>query len=223
MRKPFDFIITGTPFCGYSATAKVLRTFGVGCSIEKSITDWWAMMDIEPKNKIEGDCSWFAAPYLDYFNDSTIILHQTVNPSSFIEQAEKSNLFHNWETDYLHSHKTDFCSNKFIKYQGREWKWPNDIRKRAELFYVRWNLLIEEKAKGKKYMRYRIEDFGEDLFERLCWFIGADFSAKAVGKIAKKSSFSIIESLESNQELKDLCCRYDYLPFSDKSLPFNTA
>jgi len=223
MRRQFDFIITGTPFCGYAATAKVLNDIGIGCSVEKSINDWWAMMDLDPKNEIEGDCSWFAAPYLDFFKDSTIILHQTVNPSRFIEEAERSRLFNNWETDYLYSHKTDFSANKFIKYQGREWNWPNSTRERIELFYTKWNLLIEEKAQGKKYMRYRVEDFGEELLERICWFLGTSFSGKNVGRFAKSSSLDISKALETNQELKNICFRYDYLPFSDKSLPFNTA
>jgi len=220
MRKQFDFIITGTPFCGYYATVKALKELGISCSVEKGINDWWAMLDVETENRIEGDCSWFAAPYLDYFNNSTIILHQTINPSKFIEEAEQSNLFKNWETDYLHSHKTDFSANKFIKYQGREWGWPNDTKGRIEMFYLKWNLLIEAKSQGKKYMRYQVEEFGNDLLERICWFIGANFTENNTPKSINKKYIESNKQFSFNQELKDLCFRYDYLPLFESKIPF---
>ena len=65
-------------------------------------------------------------------------------------------------------------------------------------------------------MRYQVEDFGEDLLERICWFIGADFSARDVGKVLKNPLLNTNKIFESNQELRKLCYRYDYLPFFDK-------
>lgn len=214
MRKPLDFIIVTTPHDDYQSIAKIFDSLGIKCTIESSITDWWSLVDVEDEGLIQGDCSWFAAPYLDHLSDTTIILHQTINPLHYIPLMMESKLFEEWDTDYTNSYYKDYSANKFVKFQGKTWNWPASTIERIELFYSKWNKTIEEKSQNKKYMRYKIEDMGTDLIEQLLWFIGkpnvSSFSEINPSRLtAKRKSNLRFENLQ--QETKELYIKYDYL------------
>jgi len=211
--KQFDFIVATLPFQGQYAIAEIFNKLGIECHKHKSIDDWsFSCSHSCDEKTISGDVSWFAAPYLDQIHKSTIILHQTVSPLTALDYLENSQIFDNWETDYLHSYKNNYFTNKFVKYQGRKWKWPITKQEKSEYFYLKWNELIEEKSKNLKYMRFKAESINEETLEHICWFIGANIASERISDVFAKYSVPAFNApdRELSKEIKQMAIKYDY-------------
>lgn len=211
--KPFDFIITTVPFNEQYLIVNILKELGINCSIQKSIDHWWFNGSLFGRKEIQGDASWMAAPYLDILQPPTIILHQTVSPSIAIPFLENSRFFKDWETNYLDSYTKNYCINKYVKYHGRNWNWPESTKDKIELFYVKWNELIEEKSKNRKYMRFKAESVNEDIIEKICWFIGIKIKEDDIKNVIYSSKEIKPKNIDMQFSTKvmEIAKRYDYL------------
>lgn len=193
------FIVTGTGRCGTVHMAKFLTSIGVPCTHEGTFNfekDKEILSRVvDPKKRVLSKCSvngfikketknwvdpqitvadssYLAVPYLSHPLVCEIpVLHVVRNPikviSSFVQDFEYfSHCFPNESNEY-----------DAEIYEPIIWNILPELSKittqleRACWYYYRWNQIIEDNCKFRKYLRINIETFDK---EEVCDFVGGD-------------------------------------------------
>jgi len=189
-------VVVGTGRCGTVYTARFLTSVGMPCGHE-SVFDYrgldFAIARLDGHLPIEtSDCSlhshvdgahdpipvwinnkdivaessYLAAPFLSHSClKDTKIIHQVRNPVNII------NSFVNYLCYFEHRHPALWEPAKtyetFIYSHVPELYWDMSQIERCVLYYVRWNQLIEKQLEGRNYLRHKVEDPNDELFEYL--------------------------------------------------------
>lgn len=170
------YIITGTGRSGTVFMARFLTSIGVVCGHECIFntfgTDHAERLINNPheirtslvsgdswltdSHSIVADSSYMAAPYLDHsILDKVKVIHVVRNPIKVISSFVN-------DLNYFQSSLVGSSYENFIYGMFPElYKDSLNPAERACLFYVKWNEMIENKAKN--CMRFRIEDDPESL------------------------------------------------------------
>lgn len=140
MVPPLRFVVVGTGRCGTTYTAELLQRAGIPVDHKAVFTEKGPM----PVERLEGDASWMAVPYLDRFSGA--ILHQVREPLAVIDSLLDLGLFASPFTDEIHRPWRRFLESHFTL--------CGDPVLDAMRFYVQWNARCETHAD----LRIRIED-----------------------------------------------------------------
>lgn len=177
-------VVTGTGRCGTVYFSKVLTSSGIPCThegifdhcgieetikrlkenktfksshISQNVTRNDSKLGIEWPSEInrvylKADSSYMAAPYLDHkCLKDTKIIHLVRHPMKVINSFVVG--FH-----YFYEESYNCPYHNFIFRFFPEIKKAPDPVSRAALYYIKWNGMIEEKSKGKNYLRHPIEN-----------------------------------------------------------------
>lgn len=181
------YIVTGTGRCGTMFMAKFLISAGINCGHEVIFTNDGLEV---AKNKmllysgLEADSSYMAAPYLRFpILDNATIIHLVREPMKVINSFVVSYCYFlsgklgctpdpsQLTYEYPPGADLDF---KFMRFIYRHIPELHDKLltpvERAALYYIKWNELIEEACKVRKFFLYPIESDISNLIK----FIGAD-------------------------------------------------
>ena len=143
-----DFVVTGTPRSGTSYMSSLLNALGYDCSHERCFDPWHITFAEErPDDRLWGDSSWLAVPYLGDLPDATKIVHVVRDPVDAINSILGTGQLHWADSDY----------RRYIAHhwQGdREW-WPREFALAAQAFWTEWNLRIE--STGRVATRVQLE------------------------------------------------------------------
>jgi hypothetical protein len=96
-----DFVVTGTPRSGTSYMSSLLNALGYDCSHERCFDPWHITFAEErPDDRIWGDSSWLAVPYLGDLPDTTKIVHVVRDPVHAINSILGTGQLHWADSDY---------------------------------------------------------------------------------------------------------------------------
>ena len=145
---PIDFVVTGTPRSGTTYVAKVLQKLGLECRHERRFTPWDVVIESYRLNSVPwGDSSWLAAPFLHLLPPTTRVLHIVRDPLKTLNSIIGTGQI-DWPDDYR-TFIAKYCWND-------ENYWPTDVGRDAQVFWERWNLMIERSGRVTK--RFKIEE-----------------------------------------------------------------
>ncbi len=223
--KELKYIVTGTGRCGTVYMAKLLSSIGIPCThegifqqdglvaaqkrmqeplevskIAKMTREW--LTDEE----VVAESSYMAAPFLDQL-DATII-HVVRHPmkviNSFVAGLE---YFNDWCLE-----KPDFAEyHRFIYNEIHELYQDMSSLERCIIYWTKWNQLITQKSKNKRYFLYRIEQSPIKLFD----FLGIkpkDYykNTKVNEKLGLKNKYTNFNQLPEGNIKQELLKLYHY-------------
>lgn len=158
------FVITGCGRSGTTYTAKILSQVGCPCTHEQFFTGSkpTALKAFMARNglrqlswnpSIIGEAAWEAAPWLPHLPEDTLIFHQLRHPLDFIRSRQKKGWVHGrFRSRHLpHIPRMDKTSFAALPLSEQA-SW-------LARFWIDWNAMVESRASGKHYQRYRIEEF----------------------------------------------------------------
>lgn len=132
-------IVTGTPRSGTKYIANLLCRLGVNSSHELYFNPFYQSI-AELKHDVE--VSWMAAPFLHELPPDVLIVHlvrdplKTINSLAATGHMKAGNIY----ADFLFKHSR-------TSHPVHSW--------------YRWNMLIEQCAKSRPYVRIRLEDWAQ--------------------------------------------------------------
>lgn len=181
MRK---FVITG---CGRSGTTYIFNLLSnIGCECRQE--EYYASLikkgplfySLKHKYKLkllnavwdtnyQGEAAWQAVPYLGYLPKSVIVFHQIRHPMMYIRSRQKKGLVSG-------PFRQKYCQIDISTVNEREFfilPLEDQVNYLTE-FWIKWNLMVEERVKIHKntYFRYKIEDVDKDLILKLMDMVG---------------------------------------------------
>lgn len=196
--KDFTTLVVGTGRCGTVFVAKLLTSAGLPCGHEcvfrhdgfdrglarlrgeepvelSEISKLASLRDEEQGNywfgdtaHVSADSSYMAAPYLDRPElADKMVVHVVRNP---IQVVNSFAVGFKYFKDYDKLHPTHKPYHDFIYEHVPEVKEKADPISRAAWYVVRWNEMIEAKARPENYYRHRVEVTGK----KLLWRLGLD-------------------------------------------------
>ncbi|WP_043319374.1 sulfotransferase family protein [Microbulbifer sp. HZ11] len=169
------FVITGCGRSGTTYIARLLSELGCPCNHEVFFTgsrpgrgtELMARLgarELRWSSPTIGEAAWEAAPWLPLMPDDTHVLHQLRHPLEFIRSRQKKGWVHG---RFRSRHLPHFPRMNKARFAALPLPEQADWLAR---FWIDWNALVEERARGKSYLRYRIEDFDlAKLNEMLTW------------------------------------------------------
>ena len=223
------FIITG---CGRSGTGFMqsrLNAVGIKCGHESVFTSKGFLK----WGELDGDSSWYAAPFLDGFTDTNVI-HLVRNPKDVIRSFYRIGVFSTigWINFLIDPTPKSFFRRYILKPANIKERviHVRDIRKlvrtythafhvkselkRIEMYWIQWNLMIEKNEKTFKnnYMRVRLEDI-EDQWAALLEHLGYDYVPFPENiKVNKKENYTrkVPKVIKFSKEIESLANKYGY-------------
>jgi hypothetical protein len=118
------------------------------------------------REEIVAESSYMASPYLDHPSlDNVTVIHLVRHPMRVINSFVAGfQYFNDWcltAKDYEEYHKFIY---QFVPELVER---PMEPVTRCALYWIRWNQMIERKAKGKRYFLFRVEQMPDKLFKFL--------------------------------------------------------
>ena len=173
--------------------AELLTRAGCSCGHEdffpKAVSPtayWLARVGVKPllwPRPPYGEAAWEAAPYLPYLPRNSVIFHQIRRPMDFIRSRQRKGLsraaFRNRNVSVQAP-----VSNKY-----RFWEFPlaAQVEYLAE-FWIEWNDLVERRAAGKEYHRYRVDELDADKLGWMLETVGCSGDEQTVAQAYRETS-----------------------------------
>jgi hypothetical protein len=152
--KYLNFVVTGCPRSGTQYVARILQQLGYDCLHEASFNPWQAVFAMEHDDRPWGDSSWMAVPFLSWLPPETAIIHLVRDPLRTINSIVGTGQL-DWPTDYRR-----FLAHHFM---GDSERWPEDLARIAQDFWVEWNQRIMGTERVR--LRVKVEEFVDRLPE----------------------------------------------------------
>jgi hypothetical protein len=122
-------------------------------------------------DRVPGESSWLAVPYLSCLPEGTVVLHQVREPIAVIRSLVRIKLFERPRSPY-----TVFAEeNCDVLRHGT-------ALDRSLHYWIEWNRMADRarSVPGIRYLRYRIEDVSEQLLQEIMAAIGHQQSSEAI-------------------------------------------
>ncbi len=131
---------------------------------------WEHRGDLWP-DRVPGESSWLAVPYLACLPEGTIVLHQVRDPISVVRSLVRIKLFQRPRSPYT-VFAEEFC--EALRH--------GSPLERSIHYWLEWNRMAEQARllPGIRYFRYRLEDIDESLVEEILLAIGFQHSQEGV-------------------------------------------
>lgn len=153
MMSPIKYVVVSTPRSATGWISEVLTRMGLHCGHERHFDhDKQVYLDTVPSDRIWGDSSWMAVPFIEALPPRTLVLHQTRNPVDAIGSLVMLGHFGHWGRALDEYHI-------FMRTHMRDAMPEGEIRKAAH-FWLRWNEMIETALASRpdlERIRYKIE------------------------------------------------------------------
>ncbi|MFV8781259.1 hypothetical protein ACNKU7_02445 [Microbulbifer sp. SA54] len=222
------FVITGCGRSGTTYTAKILSQVGCHCTHEQFFTGSRpsalqtlmarsGLRQLNWESAVIGEAAWEAAPWLPHLPDDTLVFHQLRHPLAFIRSRQKKGWVHGrFRSRHLPNiprmSKTSFAALPLAEQAA----W-------LARFWIDWNAMVELRAGGKRYQRYRIEELDLHLLQNILDQVGFAHDGKQlrqafealpcnVNTRGQKREDITLELLSSSlrKELEDAAGYYGY-------------
>lgn len=205
------YVVVSTPRSGTKYMARLLDVLGLNCTHEKYFAPFYHKHQ-EHGQKIFGDASWFAAPFLTDLAKTTVIFHQLRDPVLTINSLLYTK----------HLRLTEYASDPAVAFIRRHTPFSNPELPEEELagiYWRYWHTLIEQSSTGRRYIRYKIEDLAPDYLCELLRVLGVSVSHRravaalqAVSKTVNSRGRppTLVSSRTLPLDARNLAIRYGY-------------
>ena|GEM_PF-999598 len=166
------YVIVGTPRSATAYTSELLSNLGLACGHEKYFKFEQSWQNFLDDDRIHGDATWLARPFLQKFPPNVRILHQTRDPVKVINsllQIQFLDLDEN-ETPMRTGARLRFT--QFAYQHCPELSRHSTTLERTIWFYYYWNKAIDDAAQERSVLRFDIESLGPDLLKRILRHLG---------------------------------------------------
>jgi hypothetical protein len=181
--------------------------------------EFWEHRDEFWPERVPGESSWLAVPYLASLPQGTIVLHQVRDPISVVRSLVRIKLFQRPRSPYT-AFAEEFCE---VLRQGS----PLD---RSIHYWLEWNRMAEQARllPNVRYFRYRLEDIDESLVEEILLAIGfkcdreqiqealrtqpSDYNSRGSRERDGKLTWLSLPAGYTRRRLEEQAQAYGYLP-----------
>lgn len=166
MRQHTPFLLTGSGRCGTGYTSNLLTELGYDCGHEVAF-DWKTLANNTwpvPFALRGCDSSWLAMPVMSQLPPETVILHQVRNPVKVVRSL--------MGIRFLSPEQR--ASDPYSRIADTVAQCPDDELEACMHFWTEWNAQIEERAAGRPYRRFRVEDIDAFLVREIVSLIEPD-------------------------------------------------
>jgi hypothetical protein len=171
MASPIKYIVVTPPRSGTGYTAEVLSRLGLNCGHEKAFSP--GHYAYHRAEKLWGDASWLAVPFLDKMPKGTLILHQTRDPIKTLDSMSGRRQLRGNTKPGGQGPRGEYT--KFLNVHFDNWESDESQSERLARFWVEWNSKIEQQESNPnlRYFRFKLEDMNEELLLHIVSLIGA--------------------------------------------------